>query len=156
MTIEQLQQAAVPLHAARARQTVARLDYLRGIRRLLGQTTQTELARVLGVSQPAISKALKESSTLPPVLEGFHGADPAEIIARFAAGDMTREQVVDELARWPYKPTDKLDGPLDDIVGYVPGSSEDLARAMSAGILPADVYVEILDRLEGASSGIEP
>lgn len=152
MTIEQLQKAAVPLHAARARQTVARLDYLRGVRGLSGQATQTELARVLGVSQPAISKALKESSTLPPVLEGFHGADPSEIIARFAAGDITREQVVDELSRWPYKPTDKLDGPLDDILGYVPGSLDDLARAMSAGILPADVYVEILDRLEDAAA----
>jgi len=153
MSIEQLQKAAVPLHAARARQTVARLDYLRGVRRLLsGQASQTELARVLGVSQPAISKALKESSMLPPVLDGFHGADPSEIIARFAAGDMTREQVVDELARWPYKPTDKLDGSLDDVGGYVPGSLDDLARAMSAGILPADVYVEILDRLEDAAA----
>jgi len=132
MTIEQLQKAAVPLHAARARQAMARLDYFRGVRGLSGQATQAELARVLGVSQPAISRALKASSTLPRILEGFHGADPSEIIARFAAGDKTREQV-DELTRWPYEPTDKLHGPLDDVASFVPGSLDDLARAMSAG-----------------------
>lgn len=121
---------------------MALLDYLRGVRGLLsGQASQTELARVLGVSQPAISKALKGSSMLPPVLEGFHGADPSEIIARFAAGDMTREQVVDELSRWPCRPTGKPDGALDD-----------LAQAMSVGVLLTGVYVEIFDRLEGAAA----
>lgn len=148
MKTEGLRKAVAPLHAARARQTVARLDYLRGVRGLSGQVTQVELARVLGISQPAVSKALKEEASLPPVPAGFHGADPAEIIARFAAGDITRDQVVDELVRWPYLPSDELDGPLDDLLFYVPGSFDDVECAMSAGVLPGDVYTEILDRLD--------
>lgn len=146
MSIEQLQKAVVPLHAARARQAVARLDYLRGMRRLTVEATQVDLARALGISQPAVSQALKEEARLAPVPEGFHGGDPEEIIQRFAAGEISREQVVDELARWDYPPGDELDGPLDDIIGEVPGSFDVVVRAARTGVLPGDVYDAILDR----------
>lgn len=146
MTMEQLREAAAPLRAARARQAVARLDYLRGVRHLVGQATQVEVARVLGVSQPAVSMALKDEAKLPVVPAGFHGGDPEEIIARFAAGELSREQVVDELLRWPYAKSSELDGPLDDIMVTAPGSFDVVVQAMYRGVLPIDVYDEILRR----------
>jgi DNA-binding transcriptional regulator YdaS (Cro superfamily) len=146
MSIEQLEKAAAPLRAARARQMVARWDYLRGVRGLAGQATQVELARVLGISQPAVSKALKEESSLPAVPAGFHGGSPAEIIARFTAGEITREQIIDELLRWPYKASDELEGPWDDLLVTVPGSFDDVEDAVHQGLLPGDVYDEILRR----------
>lgn len=148
MLIEQLREAVIPLYAARARQAVARLDYLRGIRQLSLEATQVDIGHVLGISQSAVSQALKDEARLAPVPEGFNGADPEEIIQRFSAGEISREQVVDELARWPYAPSDELDGPLDDIIGDVPGSFAVVVRAARTGLLPGDVYDEILDRYD--------
>lgn len=148
MTPEQLQKAAAPLRAARARQVVGRLDYLRGVGRLKGQVTQVDLAQALGITQSAVSQALREEAKLPRVPEGFHGGDPEEIIQRFTAGYLTREQVIDELARWPYAPDIPLDGPLDDLLIDTPGSFDVVADALSSGQLPGDVYDAILDRLE--------
>lgn len=144
-----LQSAAGALRAARARQSVARLDYLRGLRDVTrsGLATQSAIARELGISQSAVSQNLQEEAKLPPVLDGFHGADPQEVIARFAAGDLSREQVVDELVRWPYAPSDELDGPMDDVLVNVRGSFDDVEDAAVSGVLPADVYGEILARL---------
>lgn len=148
MSIDQLQQAVVPLFAHRARQEVARKDYLRGLRALALEATQVDLARALGVSQPAVSQALGDEARLAPVPAGFHGGDPEEIIQRFAAGELDRDQVIDELARWDYAPSDELDGPLDDILVEVPGSFDVVVRAARTGILPADVYDAILDRYD--------
>lgn len=144
MTLEDLREAAAPVRAARARQIVARLDYLRGLRGMVQRATQVEVARVLRISQPAVSMALKDEAKLPVVPEGFHGGDPEEIITRFAAGDITREQVIDELVRWPYAKSSELDGPLDDIMVTAPGSFDVVVQAMYRGTLPIDVYDEIL------------
>lgn len=71
---------------------------------------------------------------------------PEEIITRFTAGELTREQVVDELVRWPYAKSSELDGPLDDIMVTAPGSFDVVVQAMYRGALPIDVYDEILRR----------
>lgn len=103
-----------------------------------------------GVRAEVDALALKgaEEARLAPVPEEFHGADPEAIINLFAAGEISREQVVDELARWPYAPSDELDGPLDDILVEVPGSFDVVVRAARTGLLPGDVYDEILDRYD--------
>ena len=146
MTLEDLREAAAPVRAAKARQIVARLDYLRGLRQMVQQATQADVGHVLGVTQPAVSLLLKDEAKLPAVPEGFHGGDPEEIITRFTAGELTREQVIDELVRWPYAKSSELDGPLDDIFVTAPGSFDMVVRAARRGVLPMDVYDEILRR----------
>ncbi|WP_230402285.1 helix-turn-helix domain-containing protein [Sanguibacter suaedae] len=147
--VDDLQSAIGSLRAARARQSVARLDFLRGLRAVThsGLATQSAIARELGISQSAVSQNLQEEAKLAPVREGFHGSDPQEIIMRFAAGDLSREQVVDELSRWPYLPSDGLEGPMDDLLVTVRGSFDDVEDAVVSGALPRHVYDEVLTRV---------
>ncbi|WP_143556664.1 helix-turn-helix domain-containing protein [Sanguibacter antarcticus] len=124
------------LRAARARQAVARLDYLRGVRALSRRVTQVELARVLGVSQSAVSRTLSEEAKIPPVRAGFHGGGPVEVIQRFMTGELSREQVVDELVSWPYEQAvaTGVEGPP------IGGSFDDVVRCVHEGLLPPDLY----------------
>lgn len=130
---------------SRLRAHLAQLDYLRDLAEasVLG-ATQTEIARELRVTQPAISKSLKSASATPRVLDGFHGGSPYEIAERYAAGEINREQVVDELARWPYTPPDRGDGV--DWLSYNPGTFEDVVRARRDGLLDTATYDAVLDR----------
>ena len=140
-----VREAVAVARRARSRHAVSRLDYLRELRRLAGALTQVELARNLGVSQPTISSALKTASGLPEPRPGFSGADPYEIAQRYAAGDLSRDQLVDELARWEYRPRDPGDG--YDWMTYEPGEwDETVAVALRDGLLDEATYDAILDR----------
>lgn len=125
------------------------MDFLHALRDVTrsGLVIQGAIARELGISQSAVSQNLEEEAKLAPVPEGLHGADPQEIIARFAAGELTREHVVDELVGWPYAPSDEFEGRMDDLLVTVRGSFDDVEDAAVSGALPADVYGEILARL---------
>ncbi|WP_431838587.1 hypothetical protein [Cellulomonas sp. Y8] len=130
---------------SRLRAHLAQLDYLRDLAAASGSgVTQTEIARELRVTQPAISQSLKTATATPPILDGFHGATPYEVAERYAAGEITREQVVDELARWPYTPGDRGDG--FDWTTYDPGTFEDVTRARRDGLLDSETYDAVLER----------
>ncbi len=138
---------------ARARRSkirahLAQLDYLRDLAEASrgAGVTQTEIARRLRVTQPAISQALKTATTTPTVPAGFHGARPYEIAERFAADEITREQLIDELARWPYAPADPGDG--IDWNSYVPGEFNQVAQAMRDGLIDEETYTAIQDRAD--------
>jgi hypothetical protein len=92
------------LRRARARLEVDRLDYNRLLRTTAQTHSQGALAGVLKISQAAVSKALTRAQSIPDPLPGFSGASPYEIAQRYAAGELIRAQVVDELTRWPYDP----------------------------------------------------
>lgn len=130
---------------SRLRVHLAQLDYLRDLAeaRELG-VSQTEIARELRVTQPAISKSMSAASSTPPVPEGFHGGSPYEIAERYAAGEISREVLVDELARWPYTPRDAGDGV--DWLTYEPGTFEDVVRARRDGLLDTATYDAVLAR----------
>jgi len=66
--------------------------------------------------------------------------------AAHTTGEITREQIIDELLRWPYKKSDELEGPWDDLLVTVPGSFDDVEDAVHQGLLPGDIYDEILRR----------
>ncbi|TLP94499.1 hypothetical protein FEF26_11930 [Nesterenkonia salmonea] len=75
----------------------------------------------MGISQPALSKALKATETVPEPREGFSGASPYEICARYDAGFIDRDQLVDELTRWSYGAQGGTDG-YDSLIVDQPGS----------------------------------
>lgn len=85
----------------RHRHIIDRLDYLRGLRQLASGMTQADLARELGLTQPSISSALKSAAKIADPPAGFSGASVYEIAQRFTAGELTREDLVDQLSRWP-------------------------------------------------------
>lgn len=154
----------------RHRHIIDRLDYLRGLRRLATRMTQSDLARELGLTQPSISSALKSAAKVadPPV--GFSGASVYEIAQRFTAGELGRDDLVDQLSRWPDAPgvddgsplgasprhsslPDGLlqaDSPLDHAPLY------ELSKALRDGLLDEATYRAVLDqrrRLDRRSLG---
>ena len=128
----------------RSRRAVDGLDYLRELRRLSVAMSQTDLAQSLGVTQPTISAALKSAAKVPDPLEGFSGASAYEIAQRYAAGEIDRDQLVDELTRWEYVPTPHTDGPYDDLLIIPDGTFEEVAQARRDGLIDGETYDEIL------------
>ncbi|OUE31502.1 hypothetical protein BFL35_04715 [Clavibacter michiganensis] len=80
-------------------------------------------------------------------VEGFSGATPLEICERYAVGLLDREQLVDELTRFPYVPLEKADG-WDDLVVNPRGTWMDLSIARGEKLIDTDVYREVFDRVD--------
>ena len=127
------------------RQVVDRLDYLRGLRGLAESMTQTELAKRLGIAQPSISSALQTAVKVADVRPGFSGASPYEIAQRYAAGELSGEQVVDELVRWEYVPRPQSDGYDWLTTGSDVGTWVEVEKALRDGLLDDATYDAILE-----------
>lgn len=122
---------------------VEALDYKRTLKAALAEKIpQKVIASTLGVSQPAVAKALKSAATVPDVLEGRNAATPYELCQRYAAGLITREEMISELVGWPYPPMpdpDEFGGYQD----YPEGTFDDVVLAENTGLINADDYAEI-------------
>ena len=135
----------------RQRVNLDQLDYRRELSRLarLGGT-QRQLSKVLGISQPSLSTALKTAQKIPPARPGFSGADPYEVCQRFAVGELTREQLIDELTRWQYAtPAKREHDYFDDLRFATPGSFDDVGQAFDDGLIDADAYDTLLSAIAG-------
>lgn len=80
--------------------------------------------------------------------ESFSGETPYAICEQYAAGKIDRSQLVNELTRWKYAPQDRTTDYFDDLLFEVPGSVDDLNRALSRGLIDDELYDEVADRLE--------
>ena len=128
---------------ARQRKLLADLDYKREIARLRARGyTQTDIAQWTGLAQSTIAV----TEEVPEIVPGFSGATPLEIAQRYAAGFIDRDQLVDELGRFPYVPQDRLN-PADpfDFTLYTDGSWDDIATASYLGLIDDDTYRAVLD-----------
>lgn len=142
----QLHEVVTRARRSRMREHLARLDSLRALREAseLG-ATQAALAAQLRVTQPSISSALKTARDTPRVPEGFSGASPYEIAERFATGELTPAEVIDELARWPYRPGTPSDGV--DWLTLEPGEWNDqVVPAWDEGLITDEIYAEVQRR----------
>lgn len=130
----------------RAADDVATMDYRRSLVRAAATHTQTEVAKVLHVSQPALSQQLKTAKKTPEVAEGFSGAGTYEICQRYAAEEIGRERLIDELARWPYTPMPEADPWEDVVLSPGPGSWREVVRAFREGLIDGATYDEVQRR----------
>lgn len=128
----------------RSRELVTHVSYLRALRTAAQDTTQTQLASRIGISQPSVNSALKSAAAVPDVRPGFSGATAYEIAQRFDAGELSREQVVDELGRWDYRPGSPSDG--YDWSTFDPGEFAEVERAHTEHLIDDATYDEILIR----------
>lgn len=135
----------------RQRVNLDQLDYRRELSRLAGLGgTQRQLSKVLGISQPSLSTALKTAQKVPPARTGFSGADPYEVCQRFAVGELTREQLIDELTRWQYATVARRENDyFDDLRFATPGSFDDVGQAFDDGLIDADAYDTVLAVVAG-------
>jgi DNA-binding transcriptional regulator YdaS (Cro superfamily) len=138
----------------RAREEVSRIDYLRGLGAVLEGHSQMEVARGLGISQPAVSQSLRAVRRVGDPRPGFSGASVGEVIDRYVAGLLSREQVVDELGRWDYAPrTWRPSSELDAYPEFEPGTWDEVDRAHGLGLIDDAIYyaaLELSTLLEGA------
>lgn len=136
----------------KAREKVARINYLRHLRQLYESgLTQTDLARIADVSQPTISDLLKRARVEAlDVRPGTHGGTAYEIAARYAAGEIDRVTLRRELIEWTYeKPGAPSPFPhANDAPPITEGGfNNQVGRALDEGLLDDEDYDAVLDAL---------
>lgn len=132
--------------SARRRREIDELDYRRALRRLNEHGfSQRQISRWLGIAQPSVNSALRTAAKVAMPVEGFSGATPMEICQRYAAGFIDREQLIDELTRFPYTPGGKTDG-YDSLIVDPPGAWAEVSSARRRGVIEDEVYEEVFNR----------
>lgn len=117
-----------------------------------GGVSQREIAALLGLSQPTVNGILKRAVNLPQPAEGFSSATPMETCKRYAAGLLTREELIDELVRFPYTAVER--DPYDDFSPDPPGAWSEVEDAEGLGLIEQDVYEEVFNRRHSAPEGL--
>lgn len=150
MTIAEVP-APIPVEAqaavrARRRKEIDELDYRRELRKLaqLGYS-QREMSRWLGIAQPSVLSALRTAAKVQMPLTGFSGATPLEICTRYAVGALERDQLVDELARFPYRAADVETDGSDALLVDPQGAWSEVSAAVRRGLIERDIYREVFE-----------
>lgn len=133
---------------ARQRMEVDALDYKRTLKAAAGGMTQKEMAALLGMSQPAVAKALQRAQAVPAVVGEFNAASPYEVCQRYAAGFIDRAEVVRQLVAWPYKPTPWANE-YGEYEESMDGTWQEVVEAADNGLIDDAIYDEVLKRTAG-------
>ena len=127
------------LARAIARRDLADVDFLR-IARIAGENvSHTELAAALGVPAPAVDRILSRAASVTPPRPSFSGATLREIMQRYAAQLISRDEVVDQLARWEYLPKRSVEE-YDDLWEPESGTWLEVDAALHEGLIDSEVY----------------
>ncbi|PWI28044.1 helix-turn-helix domain-containing protein [Pseudoglutamicibacter cumminsii] len=127
----------------RQRMEVDTLDYKRTLKTAARCMSQREMAEVLGMSQPAVAKALQRAQTVPAVVGEFNAASPYEVCQRYAAGFIDREELVRLLVEWPYKPTPWANE-YGEYEESMDGTWQEVGAALRHELIDAATYDEVL------------
>lgn len=133
---------------ARQRVEVDALDYKRTLKAAAGGMTQREMAALLGMSQPAVAKALQRAQAVPAVVGEFNAASPYEMCQRYAAGFIDRAEVVRQLVAWPYKPTPWANE-YGEYEESMDGTWQEVVEAADNGLIDDAIYDEVLKKTAG-------
>lgn len=103
---------------------------------------QRAIEKHLDVSQATVHRLLRQTSENPKMLE----PTPAEIIDQRTAGQISTEQMMQQLLNWDFTfgIVPKADGVATD--AYEPGSWDDVERAFYRSQLSADELRQLIDR----------
>jgi hypothetical protein len=91
----------------------------------------------------------EEAAEVAMPLEGFSGGTPRENCERYAAGEIDRERLVDELVRFPYAEEDLTDG-YDGLAVSPVGAFSEVEGALVSGLINLDDYGEVVETLQAA------
>lgn len=148
MTAPNLPAEARKAFRLRQRREIDELDYRRVVRGLGKKYSQRQIGQWLNITQPSVQKTLKVAEKEPAPVQGFSGATPYEICQRYAAGLLKREQLVDELSRFPYVVGGKTDG-YDSLTVNPPGTWAEVSTAVRRGLIEDDVYEAVFNNRHG-------
>lgn len=133
----------------RSRRDLLELDIRRELKQYRREgLSEREIAAMVEVSQPTVHKMLEVAAKDPEPLEGFKGATPLEICQRYDAGEFGREELVDQLVRFPYANDAATDG-YDWMAADPPGSWSEISVAIERGLIDESVYEDVFNRLHG-------
>ncbi|MGB4762340.1 MAG: hypothetical protein WBP12_03215 [Candidatus Saccharimonas sp.] len=68
---------------------------------------------------------------------------PLEICEQYAAGELTRAELIEKLSTYPYAPSDRTDG-YDTLLVDPPGAWSELEQAIMRDLIDFDVYEDVL------------
>lgn len=149
MTSIQIPPAAQRVRRLRMRRDLAELDIRRGVLELRRENySEQKIADMLAVSQPTVHNLIKVAERDPEPAEGQQWATPYEICQRYAAGEITREVLVEQLVQFPYVKGGKTDG-FDDLIVDPPGTWAEVSRARSSGLIDMGIYEDVFNRRHG-------
>lgn len=129
------------------------------------ETFVTTLSRIYdsGVSEAEIAAHLKNMSPrevldrvakgralLQHIADGKLGWSPYHMAQRYSRGEITREEVIQGLTDWEYVPSawEAKGKELDlgeDIMVSVPGSFDDVEKALFKQLIDGEIYTAVLD-----------
>lgn len=146
--IESPRQADLEMKLLRARELmeVVTLDYKRTLKEVYGTLSQSQMAHVLRLSQPAVAKALQRAESVPDAVADFKAASPHEVCQRYAAGLIGREEVIRELVAWPYRSAPVFNE-FGELESEIAGTFTDVDNAVSYGLIDESIYEEVLNQL---------
>lgn len=110
-----------------------------------------DVALLIGVPEDTIAKWIDDAASQP--IEGPEalGATAYEIAQRYAAGDLSHEQMIEALLAWPYQRDTTLDRNFwDDTVGdfWQHGTfGETVGRAFDEGLVSGEDYEYLAQRI---------
>lgn len=111
---------------------------IRGNRQILG-AVKGQLSRSVGFAKDLHGRKSRA------------GLSPYELAEKYASGEVPRSELVKQLSAWPFKPSqNRTNGPHDDLLVSVPGSFDDVDRALRNGLIDDEAYDEIADAHEAA------
>jgi hypothetical protein len=125
------------------RRQVADREFRQALSQVANQLTDDQLMDELRCSFAEAKTALIQAKALPKQLDGFCDVGPYEIAQRYGAGLISREQMLEELQRFPYEPIGHTDG-VETYINLPRNSFEGVRRALSAGMLDGETYDFIL------------
>jgi len=131
--------------ALRHRLELDEIDYRRELARLVSSgMSVSELSHALITAEDAVSSQLEAAKKIDPVRPGFSGGSPREICLRYKAGQISRDQVIDQLVHWDYVPRKPVEDPYNDLLFDTPGSFDDVLQALHDGVLDGETYDIVL------------
>lgn len=124
------------------RKQLDELDYKRALKAASAVATQVEIAKALGLTQPAVHSKLKTARSVEDAVADFGSGSPLEACKRFAAGLIGREELVHQLKVWPYKmmPEPNEYGEYEESTA---GTFNEVIVASHLGLIDGSIYSEV-------------
>ncbi len=81
---------------------------------------------------------------------------PLELAQQYSEGEISRSQLLEVLAVYPYAPRERIAPPFDDPVMTTPGSFEEIGSALACDFIDDELYDEIADAVREHNGGRLP
>jgi|UPI0008DA14F7 hypothetical protein len=81
---------------------------------------------------------------------------PLELAQQYSEGEISRSQLLEVLAVFPYAPRERIAPPFDDPVMTTPGSFEEIGSALACDFIDDELYDEIADAVREHNGGRLP